>query len=287
LRSEYIPRTVLKKIVSGSLGRLKETAKGRRAIPWISGNISKKISFIFLNCFPLRKLLPLIFNLGFFFDRMIEYSVALKNFKGNCEDILLDIGSGYSCFPSLLALNSYTISLDIDRDALIFQKKVSKSIRKKLPQTLDCIIADCTKLPFKNNSVYKIFLISTIEHIEADNVAAEESGRVLKKGGQCIISLPFSKSMEETQIMPYFQRSYTKEMIQNRIVGPSSLFLKKLSTFRKTLLRVFYRIVPEGWFIIKDAIAGLAIFKIEEIFMSHVEGELAIIELIKNGFKYG
>lgn len=263
-----------------SFGRLKK-GKSRRVFPWFSDSLLKKISFLFLNCFPLRKLAPLILNLGFFFDRVIEYSVALKNLGSNHREILLDIGSGYSCFPSYLALKFYSISLDIDRDALIFQKKISKSMQKSFPQMLDCILADCTKLPFRNESANKIFLISTIEHIQSDNVVAMEVGRVLKKAGHCVITLPFSKGAETIQVTPYFERSYTKETIQDRIVTQSSLFIKQLCTFRKALLSLFYKIVPEGWLIFKDLVIGLALFKIEKIFLRDADGELAIIELHK------
>lgn len=252
--------------------------------PWLSESLLQKVSFIFLNCFPLRKLIPFVVNLGFFFDRMVEYSIALKNTTFHCEEVLLDIGSGYSFFPSYLASSSYTISLDIGRDIMIFQKKASKSMGKTVSQRLECIIADCTRLPFKNESIDKVFVISTIEHIEKDKIVAKESGRVLKKMGCCVISFPsFSKVAREPQIRPYFQRFYTKETMQERIIVPSLLSIEELSNLRKSLVSFFYSVVPDGWFIFKDLAVGLTLLKLEEILLSkNKEGTLSVIRLRKD-----
>lgn len=283
LKSEYLPETILEKFLEGSFGRFRETSRARRLLPFISEPLIKKISSIFLNCFPLRKLTPFIVNLGFFFDRMVEYSIALRNSPTNNGEVLLDVGSGYSFFPSYLASHSYTISLDMNRNALIFQKKVSKSMGKTISQRLECVIADSTRLPFKDDSVSKVFVISTIEHIEKDDMIAKESGRVLKKYGYCVMSFPFSQLAREPQIKPYFQRFYTRKMIQNRIVTPSLLSVEELSTFRKTFLSSFYSIVPDGWFIFKDLIIGLFLLKLEEIFLSEDNEEtLAVIKLRKD-----
>lgn len=283
LKSEYLPQTTLEKFLQGSLGRFRETARARRALYWISNTVLQKTSSILLNCFPLRKLIPFVVNLGFFFDRMIEYSVASRSPPINSAEILLDIGSGYSFFPSYLASRSYTVSLDIDRNAMIFQKTVSKSMGKTISQRLECVIADSTKLPFMDNCFDNISVISTIEHIEKDNTIAKECGRVLKKGECCVMSFPFSKLAKEPQIEPYFQRFYTRKMIEERIIIPSLLSLEELSTFHKTFLSSFYSIVPDGWFIFKDLIIGLFLLKLEEIFLSKdKEGTLAVIKLRKD-----
>lgn len=283
LKSEYLPRSLLEKFLERSFGRFTETERARRMFPWLSESLLQKVSSIFLNCFPLRKLIPFVVNLGFFFDRMVEYSIALRNTTIHRGEVLLDIGSFYSFFPSYLASRSYTISLDISRDAMIFQKKASKSMGKTVSQRLECVIADCTMLPFKNESFGKVFVISTIEHIEKDKIVAKESGRVLKKSGMCVMSFPFSKLARDPQIRPYFQRFYTRETIQERIIVPSLLSLEELANFRKTFVSLFYSVVPEGWFIFKDLTVGLTLFKLEEIFLSkNKEGTLSAIKLRKD-----
>lgn len=283
LKSEYLPQAILNKFLEGSFGRLRSTARIRCALPWISELLIIKISFIFLNCFPLRKLIPIVVNLGFFFDRMIEYSIAWRSSPINRGEVFLDVGSGYSCFPSYLASHSYTISLDINRNAMIFQNKVSKTMGKNISERLECVIADCTRLPFRDYSFNRIFVISTIEHVEKDNILAKESGRVLKKDRYTAMSFPFSKLAREPQISPYFQRFYTRKMILERIIIPSLLFLKEFSTFNKTFLSSFYAAVPQGWFIFKDLVIGLTLFKLEEIFLSKdKDGTLGVIKLCKN-----
>ena len=288
LKSDYLRQTILKKFLEGSFGRLRSLPRARRALPWMqSHDRIKKISSIFLNCYPLRKLIPIVVNLGFFFDRMIEYSIAIRGSSINSGEVLLDIGSYYSCFPSYLASHSYTISLDINRDAMIFQNKVSKIMGKDISEKLELVIADATRLPFRDDYFDKIFVISTIEHVEKDNLVAKESGRVLKKNGFCVMSFPFSKTAKEPRFKPYFQRFYTKKLILDRIVTPSLLSLEELSTFCKTFLSSFYHVVPEGWFIFKDLVIGLTLSKLEEIFLSKdKEGTLSVVKLRK-GFEKG
>ena len=283
-KNEDIPRFLLEEHLEKSFGRLRETDRLRHAIPWLTDSLLKKVSSLFLNCFPLRKLIPHVVNLGFFFDRIVEYKVALRSSTIHRGDVLLDIGSAYSFFPSYLASLSYTISLDMNKDAMIFQKKASKSIGKTISQRLECVIADCTRLPFKDESLSKVFLISTIEHIDKDNIVAKESGRVLKKNGECAISIPsFSKIPREPQTRPYFQRYYTIETFRERIIIPSSLSVKKISNFCKTFVSLFYSLVPQGWFIFKDLVIGLTLSKLEEILLSrNKEGTLSVLKLRKD-----
>ena len=283
LKSEYLPRKILQKYLDVSFGRLISSPQRRRALPWLSKSLISKISFIFLNCYPLKKLIPLVVNLGFFFDRMIEYSVALRNAPICSGEVLLDIGPFYSFFPSFLSSQSYTVAIDINRDAMIFQKKVSKTMGKKISERLECVIADSTRLPFRDTALDKIFVISTIEHIANDDIVAKECGRVLRHDGFCAMSFPFSKSPKKPLIKPYYCRFYTRKMIQDRIDFPSLLSLEKLFTFSKTFLSSFYSAVPEGWFIFKDLVLGLTLFKLETfLFPKNDEGNLAVIKLCKH-----
>lgn len=283
LKSKYFPKTILKKFLEASFESLGGgSARRRKALPWLRSreNIIK-ISSIFLNCLPLRRLIPIVVDMGFFFDRMIEYSIALRDSTINSEEVSLDIGPFHSIFPSYVASHSYTIALDINRNAINFQKEVSKIMGKNISERLECVLTDSAQLPFRDNTFDNIFMISTIEHIEKDNLVAEECGRVLKKDGYCVISLPFSKLRKEPQTKPYFSRFYTRKMIQDRIIIPSLLSLKELFTFNRALLSLFYACVPEGWFVFKDLTIGLALFKVEGFLLSRDEGNLAIIKLHK------
>jgi ubiquinone/menaquinone biosynthesis C-methylase UbiE len=283
LKSKYLRSSILEKFVQRSLSRLSGTERMRHAFPLMSEPLLRGVSSLFLNCYPLRKLIPFVINLGFFFDRMVEYSIALGNAPIHDGEIFLDIGSGYGFFPSYLASHSRTICLDIDRDVMIYQKEASKSVSKTVPQSLECVVADCTKLPFKNESFSEVFVISTIEHIEQDKIVAKESGRVLKRNGKCVISFPFSKLARDPQIRPYFQRFYTREDIRERIISPSLLSLEELENFRKTFVSLFYSIVPEGWLIFKDLVIGLTLFKMDKFLLPrNYEGALSIVKLRKD-----
>jgi ubiquinone/menaquinone biosynthesis C-methylase UbiE len=214
---------------------------------------------------------------------MIEYSTALRSAPISGREVVLDVGSYYSFFPSYFSSHSYTISLDINRNAMIFQRKVAKTMGKNISERLECVIADSTKLPLRDDTLDKVFVISTIEHIAKDSITAKECARVLNNDGCCVMSFPFSKSAKKSQIEPYFQRFYTRKMILDRIVVPSMLSLEKLFTFSKTFLSSFYAAVPQGWLILKDLVIGVTLFRLEEIFLpKSKEGTLAVIELRKH-----
>jgi ubiquinone/menaquinone biosynthesis C-methylase UbiE len=280
LNSSFIPKTILKNFLKIQFVGLKSaSSRSSKALQWISESALEKISSLFFDCFPLRKVAPVTVNLGFFFDRMIEYSTAL-NRPIKQGEILLDVGSGYSFLPTYLGSHSYTISLDIDKTAMIFQRKVSKTMEKGISEKVDCVVADSTKLPFKDESFHRIFVVSTIEHIDRDNILAKESGRILRKGGRCFMSFPFSNLAVKPMVTPYFQRFYTKKMVLDRIVIPSLLSLEELSTVIKTSLCSFCNMIP-GWFIFKDVLIYSTVFRLEMSLSKSKEGTLALINLVK------
>jgi len=281
LDGKAVPKDILRGFLGIQFVGLKYASpRSHKALAGVSDSVLAKISSIFLSCYPLRKLCPIVVNLGFFFDRMIEYSKAVDLPIGKCE-ILLDIGSGYSIFPSYLATLSHVVSVDIERATVTFQKRAAKAMGNGVSERVECVRADSSRLPFKDDSFDRIFVISTIEHIALDSSLARESGRTLKIGGHCFMSFPFSLSMKEPMINPYFQRSYTREMMLERIVNPSMLSLEEFSTVIKTSIGTFLNMVP-GWFVLKDLALFSSWFKLETSLFKGREGTLALARLMKH-----
>lgn len=281
LDGKVVPRDILENFLKIQFVGLKYASpRTHKALAGIPDSALAKISSMFLSCYPLRKLCPIVVNLGFFYDRMIEYSRAVSLPIGKRE-ISLDIGSGYSIFPSYLAIHSHVVSVDVERATVTFQKRAAKAMGNGVSERVECVRADSSRFPFIDDSFDRIFVISTIEHVELDSSLARESGRTLKVGGQCFLSFPFSLSMQEPMINPYFQRSYTKEMMLERIVNPSMLSLQEFSTALRTSIGTFLNMVP-GWFVLKDLALFSSWSKLEMSLFKGREGTLALVRLIKH-----
>ena len=127
-----------------------------------------------------------IYSYGLSYARYVEYAISihLLHLLAKGGNIVIDIGSGKSIFPSLIrsVLKKDVICIDISKEALIEQRNRGN----------DCIRASGTHLPFRENSIDFATSISTIEHIpdDGDLQVAKEVGRVVKKGA--IFSVPFS-----------------------------------------------------------------------------------------------
>jgi len=115
---------------------------------------------------------------------------------------------------------------------------------------------DATKLPYKDGSFDLVTSISVIEHVTGtgDTNVMREIERVLKPGGQAVLSFPVKPEFEnEYREAPYygseskdpakhsyfFQRYYDYHSIEERLLNPTSL---------KEAARSYYCEHPAGWF---------------------------------------
>lgn len=111
-----------------------------------------------------------------------------------CEgDKVLEIGCGNGYYLSLLNRLGLKISLaGIDNDkAALFDAQRFIGDKK-----VNLILADATKLPFKDNSFNKAICSEVVEHVKDDKKVLREIHRVLKKRGimvlsTCNINYPF------------------------------------------------------------------------------------------------
>jgi ubiquinone/menaquinone biosynthesis C-methylase UbiE len=274
-----LPDGIVRNLLKGEFVSLKKaSALSKRVTKPIPESFLAKLSMVFLDCPPMRMICPYIVNLGFFYDRMIEYSDALSTPLSGGESVL-DVGSGYSAFPSYLASKARVISIDINRKTMLFQKKTSQIMGKSFKQDIECVLADSTRLPFIADSFNRSFLVSTIEHIDKDSLITEENSRILKNHGCIFLSFPFSRNPRKPMTEPYFQRFYTKEMISERLVVPSRLKVKKFSTVLKSLSSKV-NVLP-GWFIMKDIFLFSTVHKIELNAYKKKDGVLVLLKLEK------
>ena len=232
--------------------------------------------------------------------RFMEYSKVYKYLENSDKGMILDLGGGYSTFPQLLHSNRYVV-LDLSKGACKYQ-----TLGK-----VDSVVADMCYLPFKSFSIPTLVAISSIEHVSEDAKVFKEIARVLAKDGIAIVTIPFSRS--ETKIEP-LQHSYLLTYVLHRfkklwriILGEVhfNYFLEQSATdatqkyygqqeieemmrrnglsveeyclFGKGLIRKVFKILPQGWFVLKDLFIGWLLCELEDVFLKDDRNADAIL----------
>ncbi|MGQ9494413.1 MAG: class I SAM-dependent methyltransferase [Anaerolineae bacterium] len=159
-------------------------------------------------------------------SRAFEYTEALVRLRSVPYGCLLDIGSYRSPFPMFMAQRGYRVFL-LDIDPAISQQTIWA--RKVLDDEASwlAVQADGTRLPFPDLSFDAVSCISTIEHFPGDGdiLMAREIGRVLRSGGGCFLSFPYSTVARDGKWGRWFQRWYDLPTANARLIQPSGLSL--------------------------------------------------------------
>ncbi|MFO7918948.1 MAG: class I SAM-dependent methyltransferase [Anaerolineae bacterium] len=164
---------------------------------------------------------------GIDISRCFEYTEAYRQIRHSTPNMsVLDVGSYRSPFPAFLASKGYHVSI-VDLDPAVGQqlKWISKTLGSNT--SIGVHITDVTALPFLENTFHVVTCISTLEHIpgDGDGAAMREIARVLRVGGACFISVPYSTRAREGRWRKWFQRWFDLDMALSRLVEPSGLSL--------------------------------------------------------------
>lgn len=159
-------------------------------------------------------------------SRAFEYTEAFVRLRSVPYGYFLDIGSYRSPFPLFVAQQGYRVCL-LDIDLAISQQTIWA--RKVLDDDTSWLVvqADGTRLPFSDLSFDAVSCISTIEHLpkDGDMLMAKEIGRVLRPGGRCFLSVPYSTVARAGKWGRWFQRWYDLPTAKDRLIQPSDLSL--------------------------------------------------------------
>jgi SAM-dependent methyltransferase len=162
--------------------------------------------------------------------RNVEDSFVLKYGEFKNQDIVLDVGSGDSTVPAFIRTkhSSTVYVIDIDINMLESQKKYCSALNCEL----NIEEQDATNLKYPDEYFDKIIAISSIEHIpdDGDIYCAKEFSRVLKKGGKCLITVPFGDYEEIKNPWYYsgFERRYDLENLNKRLLSAPKMKIDKL-----------------------------------------------------------
>ena len=158
----------------------------------------------------------------------------LRKEAPNLSGRLLDFGSGRKPWRSLFQVDEY-IGVDI-----------AKSGHDHHDSKID-VYYDGRVIPFENNSFDSVFASDVFEHLFNLDEILDELNRVLKPGGQMLVSIPFAWNEHET---PYDFARYTsfgiRAIMERR--GFEIVRLHKTTTCFETVCQSFNTYVIENIF---------------------------------------
>jgi uncharacterized protein (TIRG00374 family) len=105
-------------------------------------------------------------------------------------DIVVDIGCGSGVQLQEIGRKGYALAVGID-----VSLNAALHGRKKSIKNTDFIIADAQHLPVKASCVDKIICAEIIEHVKEPDHLITEIARVLKNGGEVVITTPNDRSV--------------------------------------------------------------------------------------------
>jgi SAM-dependent methyltransferase len=135
----------------------------------------------------------------------------LTSINISSKELAIDIGCGVgSNLNLLISKGIHTIGLDHSLYALTLVKR-----RLELP----LINGDLNKLPLRSNSIGLIVAMDVLEHLENDANGISELYRVLKKGGNLILTVPAFKSLWGIQdVVTGHKKRYSKKEILTKLL---------------------------------------------------------------------
>ena len=177
---------------------------------------------------------------GLDYTRSVEYPVALDLLVPCSARRILEIGS--SKLPLALHLASRTRAevYATDLDPIV---QVQSRYAKQFGiggDRLRVSVEDARHLAFPDGYFDRVISVSTIEHVQAVEVAATEIGRVLSPGGIAVITVPFSRR-PRVQFLPqpayagtseqdptFYEYIFDRTMLFERLLEPTDLTVERL-----------------------------------------------------------
>lgn len=156
--------------------------------------------------------------------RNIEYAFAVRHLKLSPESLHLEVGAADSPIPCYLAFKyrPRVICSDLFPETMEPQKRYLRML--DLPEDrIELQRQDMTRMTYADHTFDSVGAVSCVEHIpgEADRAAMKEICRVLKPGGICVVTVPASWVMCESDSTFYydaFERRYDPFSLYDRLV---------------------------------------------------------------------
>ncbi|WP_129676779.1 class I SAM-dependent methyltransferase [Candidatus Chloroploca sp. Khr17] len=222
--------------------------------------------------------------------RLIEYPWATRALELQPGDLVLDLGSGTSSYPHMLAKEGVdVIVLELDADRVRWQLAKRRATARRGDGRFFPLVASATAMPIRDASVQRVAAVSSLEHIPDDEAVGRELARVLAPGGLAALTLPFTSKgrtdffkgirkfipagpnafVQEGKAGSFF-RFYTEADLHRVYVAPGALKMSRLEGFGRSILNGRYHEtrLTRYWrrFVLKDLVLALLVHPLEERF---------------------
>lgn len=118
----------------------------------------------------------------------IKLSMTKKMLRISKEDEVLELGCGSGRYLTRLVRECKKIvGVDISKTVI---KIASSDTSKEKTKTLEFVLTDIIKIPFRDESLDKVYCIDVLEHIPDDFNVMRETYRLLREGGEVLLYVP-------------------------------------------------------------------------------------------------
>lgn len=238
--------------------------------------------------------------------RLIEYPTAVSMLDLQPGDWLLDLGTGTSTFPLMLTCQGVNVVvLDLEPQRVDYVMELYARVRRPSDGKLVAVAADARALPFPDGSFDRVSAISSLEHIPDGLKVGREIGRVLRPGGRCVVTVPFTWSRRRQffsgvkpfqEVAPneflqadkgYLVRFYNPAALEEHFLRPIGAEVAAARYFGRAFLNGLYHEsrLNRFWrtFVLKDLLLAYLVHPLEEALLRHSEPFGIVLCLQKAG----
>jgi len=175
------------------------------------------------------------------YNYLLRKRAIEKILRGESPELILEVGSGLS---PVMAASEKIVFSDLSYTALNYLKRTH--------QRGIFVVADATALPFKPAVFSHVICSEVLEHVEDDQRALNEMGRVLNASGGLVLTFPHRRFYftNDDRFVNHFRRYENHEMLARlEIAGFAPVEFKKiLGPLEKITMSVvvfFFSMLPK------------------------------------------
>lgn len=180
-----------------------------------------------------------------------EYALIATVLGARPGERWLDVGTGaWSTWPYLLVglCDVEVTALDVDPGLARQRARRNRAAAAGVTPSgaVNLVRGDARRLPFDDETFDGVTAVSTLEHVAGafgDRQALSDIGRVLRRGGQAIVTVPFraeGSAVEMTDQLDLYQRHYSPRTLGTSLLEPSGLVERRRILYGERM--PFYRL---------------------------------------------